>query len=161
MDVEEIGTGVEMEEGETENIDLQAMLSDMEDDEQAEEKGEASGEQTIRVSGFCMGASEKFCNLVAGAHPAVEFDDERKLIGAVKLQAVVDKYDLKPPPWLEKWIEEVELGVFVGGVLMGAYMQARKAEKLTDENEDKKEEKPEKPRYRVPAVAVGAEKNGA
>ncbi|WP_299203322.1 hypothetical protein [uncultured Amphritea sp.] len=149
----------------TENIDLQSMLNDMEEEQQAEAQAEAgegeAKEKTIRVSGFCLGASEKFCNLVAGAHPAVEFDDQRKLAGAVKLQAVVDKYDMKAPPWMEKWSEEIELGMFVGGVLLGAYLQARKAEQPAAEEPASEEAKPEKPRYRVPAVAVGGEQNGA
>lgn len=155
MEVEEIENGEQETETQAENIDLQAMLSDMEDQEQAEEKAETSeadseGKQVVKVSGFSMSAADKFCNLVAKAHPAVEFDKETRQHGAIKLQAVIDKYDMEMPPWLVKYQEEAELGIFFGSVLVGAFMQAQKANKA--EAEPGQEEKPEKPRIRVSAA---------
>lgn len=155
MEVEDNENSELETETQTENIDLQAMLSDMEDQEKAEEQAEtgeadSEGKQVVKVSGFSLGAADKFCNLVAKAHPAVEFDDKTKLHGAVKLQAVIDKYDMEMPPWLAKYQEEAELGMFFGSVLVGAFMQAKKAEAEQAKGEA---EPTEKPRVRVSATA--------
>ena len=69
---------------------------------------------------------------LAGGYP------ENVRVGLVdKVAPVVEKYDGLLPSWLEKWKEEISLGMAVGGLLYGSVMAIKQHNRAVKSGQEK------------------------
>ena len=72
--------------------------------------------------------------------PVLEYDDKTKHQVAEKTALVLAKYDMQLPPWLIAWKEEIELGMLIGSIAAGSYIEVQKYKKSEAEKAKKDSE---------------------
>ena len=104
--------------------------------ESEKKEAEESTKKINEAMGLAVGSVKMISAMVEKKWSCIKFDDETKVQVSEKAAAVLTKYNCKLPPWLEAYKEELELGVLLGGIVMGCYSTIQKQKKIDSANDE-------------------------
>ncbi len=122
-------------------IDSELEAEEQAEQEEAKEQVEAEVKSKIdEAMTIAVTSVEMVAAAAESKWDCLTFQPETKLEVSQKAAAVLAKYNCQLPPWLLAYKEELELGLCLGGVIVGAYMTVQKHKELEAANDEKSDQ---------------------
>lgn len=126
--------------GETEEVSAIDQILSEPEPETAEqvEQAEADRQSLIMTAAMAVNFTASTAESI---WPCLSYDESLRAAAVEKLMPVLSKYGMEMPEWLKPYKEELEAGLFFGGIIFKSYIDIKAFNKAEAEKEEKEAEK--------------------